>query len=83
MSNLITLIPLKSIVVVRDNKMVVPPVDKPFGFTESEVADAGPDAFRKPVNEAPAEAEEVAEKPVSKPAAKTAGKGAKNADEGL
>lgn len=76
MADLISRVPVQSVVVVRNGSFVTPALDKPFGFTEQEIADieaSNPAAIREPVVEKAAE-------PV-KPAAKTTGKA--KADEGL
>lgn len=52
-------IPLHTIIVVRGEKQIVPPIGKPFPFTADEVASiqkANKGALRKPINEG---AEEV------------------------
>lgn len=59
-------IPVQTVTVVRDGKNFIPPIGKPFDFTDKEMTDIerlNPDCIRKPVNEDPAEvAEPVVEK---------------------
>ena len=74
MAELISRVPVQSIVVVRDGKQVTPDLDKPFNFTAQEVEDierVNPSAMRKP----------IVEKTEAK--APAAGKRAGKADEGL
>lgn len=66
-----SLIPVKSIHVHRDGKLVVPTIGKPFEFTDSEVSDITslmPEAVREAVNEMPAPV--AAPAPAPAPAAK-------------
>lgn len=70
MAELISRVPLQSIVVVRNGKQVTPELGKPFGFTAQEVDEIealNPAAIREPVVEKAA----VESKPV---AGKIAGK---------
>lgn len=80
MTELISRVPVQSIVVVRDGKQVTPDLDKPFNFTAQEVEDierVNPSAMRKPIVEKSAEVEKTEAK------APAAGKRAGKADEGL
>lgn len=48
------LVPLESVVVVRDGKRITPPLNQPYDFTDAEadaLAASRPEAVRKPVNE--------------------------------
>ena len=77
MADLISRVPVQSVVVVRNGKFETPELGKPFNFTQLEIDDieaSNPGAIRKPVVE-------KADEPAAKPAAKTAGKA--KADEGL
>lgn len=79
-----SLIPLQSIVVVRDNKMVTPPLDKPFTFTDDEVKDLPTGSYRKPVVEVtPSQPAEETDGAETKPAAKAPVKGKKPSNEDL
>lgn len=79
-----SLIPLQSIVVVRDNKMVTPPLDKPFTFTDDEVKDLPAGSYRKPVVEvAPSQPADETDGGETNPAAKTPVKGKKPSNEDL
>lgn len=49
-----TMVPIESVVVVRDGKRVTPPIGKGFNFTDAEVRDIKrirQEAIRKPINE--------------------------------
>lgn len=62
-------IPVQTITVVRDGKNFIPPIGKPFDFTDEEMADIerlNPAAIREAVNEDPAAAEPPAEKKPAK-----------------
>jgi len=80
-----SLIPLQSIVVVRDNKMVTPPLNKPFTFTDDEVKDLPAGSYRSPVVEVAADegGDEDTSSKQTAPAAKTAAKGKKPSNEDL
>jgi len=74
-------IPLIAITVHRDGKPVVPPVGKPFDFTEDEIAEVNgmvAGAMRDPVNESP-----VAAPAPAAPAATGTKAKAKAGDDGL
>lgn len=76
MADLISRVPVQSVVVVRNGKFETPELGKPFNFTQSEIDDieaSNPAAIREPVVEKAAEP--------AKPAARTTGKA--KADEGL
>lgn len=48
------LVPLESVVVVRDGKRITPPLNQPYDFTDAEadaLAASRPEAVRKPLNE--------------------------------
>lgn len=80
MAELISRVPVQSIVVVRDGKQITPDLDKPFNFTAQEVEDierVNPSAMRKPIVEKSAEVEKTEAKTPA------AGKRAGKADEGL
>lgn len=80
-----SLIPLQSIVVVRDNKMVSPPLGKPFPFTDDEVKDLPKGSYRSPVVEVATDAggEEDTGSKQPAPVAKTPVKGKKPSNEDL
>lgn len=64
-------IPVQTITVVREGKNFIPPIGKPFDFTDEEMADIeklNPAAVREAVNEDPADP----------PAEKKAAKGKKD-----
>lgn len=70
-------IPLQSITVMRDGKLVTPEVGKPFPFTGKELLDierVNPDAVRKPIDEST-----EADAEVAKATGKAAGKSGKAA----
>lgn len=70
-------IPLQSITVMRDGKLVTPEVGKPFPFTGKELLDierVNPDAVRKPIDESvEADGEVVKPKATGKPGKPAAG----------
>lgn len=62
-------VPLNTIVVHRNGKNVVPPIGKPFDFTQQELDDimaVMPNAVRKIINEAPDESDEPKVKPTGR-----------------
>lgn len=55
-------VPVNTIIVKRDGKNFVPPIGKPFDFTQDELNDINavmPGAVRKIINEAPDEVEKA------------------------